>query len=286
MRKYIFLLVLLIGNVVLLDTMLADELVVYTQPTENYWQLWICNLTTNTYTQLTSSDYDKKTPAWSPSGEKILYRSGNGELYVYDIKGKEEEKILSDVQYCADPSWLTEQEILFTRYRTDTIDDSDIWLVNLKTKERKVLVSEPGLQFQPLFSKDGEKIVYVSALNPQSHQVFIKDLKSGKTKQITQIECYNFMPCFSPDRKSIAFVSNQTGNNEIYIIDIAGNNIKQLTNNSGIDTDPKWIDNNTIIYSSYINGKFQINKIDINSLELSALISRDVDCCNPDWIKK
>ncbi|MFC1643475.1 TolB family protein [Chlamydiota bacterium] len=273
----------LISFFVCTEMLFADEYVAYTQPTDDFWQVWMCNITTETHTQLTDSPFDKKTPVWSPDGSQILYRSSNGELYIFSLDKKTERKILETIQYCADPDWISEDEVLFTRFRTDVIDDSDIWLVNLKTGKTKVLVSAPGLQYQPTFSPDKENLIYVNALDNQNHQLFIKNLLKNKEKRLTRAVPYNFKPSYSPDGTKIVFVSDRAGNNDLYMMNMKNSSIKQLTTNQNIDTDPCWIDNEKIVYSSFQDNKFQINIFDLKTMQVKPVIIKNTDCTNPDW---
>jgi Tol biopolymer transport system component len=51
---------------------------------------------------------------------------------------------------------------------------------------------------------------------------------------------YNGHPVFSPDGNTIAFVTNRTGNMEIFTMSAKGQNLKNLTENKAIDTYPCW----------------------------------------------
>ncbi len=264
----------------------ADEQIVYSKLTDTYWQVWSYDAASDSHAQLTTTHSDKRNPVWSPDGNFVAYRTGNGELTKLDIETKKEEQILPDIQYLVDPQWLSADEILVSRRRTDALDDSDIWIVNIKTGEKKVLVSEPRLQLQPNMLKDRKKLVYVSSLKPGKHHLFLKDMESGKAKRLTQGDSFNFLPCFSPAGDKIAYVSDQTGDHELYLLDLNDNSLKRLTEHAGIDTHPKWINDKEIIYASYMNGKFQINKLNIDTLMVEELIVKETDCVDPDWINK
>jgi Tol biopolymer transport system component len=55
---------------------------------------------------------------------------------------------------------------------------------------------------------------------------------SGRT-QLTSLKATAFYPSISPDGNTIYFSSRDTGNFEVYSIDINGNNLQRLTNNIG-----------------------------------------------------
>jgi len=265
----------------------ADEKIVYSAPDNGFWQIWVYNLTTGEDVKLTESSQDKKNPVWSPDGKNILYRSGNGELFIIDVQSNFKKEILAKVKYCADPKWVSEDKLLLTRYRTDILDDSDIWLYSFKEEKPQVLVSDKSLQFQADLSADEKTLVYVSALNPDHHALYRKDLSSGETTKITAFseESFCFEPQISPDGSRVVFVSNQSGDNELYIIELANLKVEQLTNHQGIDTEPTWINDQEIAYCSYRKSKFQINRLNVTTKAEEIILNKDEDCTSPDYYR-
>ena len=45
---------------------------------------------------------------------------------------------------------------------------------------------------------------------------------------------------WSPDGRRIAFVSYRDGNDEVYVINVDGSGLRNLTRNPARDVDPKW----------------------------------------------
>ena len=283
MKKLIIFLVCIF--LLFFQTSYAAEKIAYSNLTGDYWQIWVLDVEQGEHQQVTNSFFDKRSPTFSPDGSKLLFRTANGELFILDLETKKEEQILSDIKYLVDPQWINGEEVLLTRYRTDVKDDSDIWLVNIETLEKKVLVSRQKLQYQPTMSKDGKKLIYVSSIDPLSHQLYLKDMGGNKAKLLTPEQGLSIMPCFSPDGKKVAFVSNKTSDNEIYLLDLEKNSVKQITKREGIDTHPVFLNDKEIIYTSYMDGLFQINKINVETLETKTLIRKETDCVEPDWTK-
>ncbi|MDY0131456.1 MAG: Tol-Pal system beta propeller repeat protein TolB [Desulforegulaceae bacterium] len=82
----------------------------------------------------------------------------------------------------------------------------------------------------------------------------------------------------------IAFVSNKTGNKELYICDFDGTNIKEITNNKSINISPSWsYDNSYLAYTSY---KRDIPEIFIKSLKgkKNYIVSKGRLSITPSWI--
>ena len=65
-------------------------------------------------------------------------------------------------------------------------------------------------------------------------------------------------------QSQVAFISSQSGHKELYIMDIDGANVRQLTRDSSISNAPSWSYNNkSIAYTSYKSGYPDVYVIDL-----------------------
>ena len=72
----------------------------------------------------------------------------------------------------------------------------------------------------------------------------------------------------------IAFMSNQTGNNELYIADYDGYDVRQVTNDKARKYSPNWSpDGSKIVYSSYRDGPHELYVLDLQTGETSKIDS-------------
>lgn len=80
-----------------------------------------------------------------------------------------------------------------------------------------------------------------------SNPMQITDAKKG----------FAFNPCWSPDGSRILFESFKKDKKDydLYVIDIDGNNLKQLTKNKSYDGTPYWTSDNYIYFTSDRGGK-------------------------------
>lgn len=63
-------------------------------------------------------------------------------------------------------------------------------------------------------------------------------------------------PSVSPDGKRILFDSDRTGNSELYLMDLDGNNLKRITNSAEHDNSPKWSpDGKHIVFARDLPGE-------------------------------
>ena len=83
-------------------------------------------------------------------------------------------------------------------------------------------------------SPDASQVVYtVSQINAEQDKeystIFLLDLGSGSTKQLTNGKARDGNPQWSADGKSIAFVSDRDGKQQLYLLPVDGGEARQLT---------------------------------------------------------
>src|SRR5262245_22767234 len=92
----------------------------------------------------------------------------------------------------------------------------------------------------PALSSDGKTLVF-SALdsNDRSH-IHTMSADGGAASQLTSGPFNDRSPRFSPDGRQVAFVSDRSGNADVWLVGIAGGEPKQITNDPADDVDPEW----------------------------------------------
>ena len=82
----------------------------------------------------------------------------------------------------------------------------------------------------------------------------------------------------------IAFVSNRTGNKEIYLIDFDGENVTQITHNGSINILPCWRpDGGKLYYTSYMKRNPDLYAIDLSSQKNYRVSYRPGINASPAW---
>ena len=97
----------------------------------------------------------------------------------------------------------------------------------------------------PQISPDGQKIAYtLTVYNMQSNKgntdIWICDIPSGETKQMTTTPGYDGTPRWSPDGKVLTFISNRCGLSQIFTLKIAGGEARQISNIATDVSDFAW----------------------------------------------
>ncbi len=111
-------------------------------------------------------------------------------------------------------------------------------------------VKYPASEVTPL---DPEVTVEPSTGEVGAFELFVANSGDlSNARQVTTLKSTSaHSPVFSPDGKQIAFVSDYTGNQDIFIVDLTANTTVQITEDVGIDRDPHWSpDGNSIVFAS------------------------------------
>lgn len=84
--------------------------------------------------------------------------------------------------------------------------------------------------------------------------------------------------------RGILFVSNQSGNHEIYLSDIQTGDRTNLSNNAASDLEPDWNKfSKKIVFSSNRDGNFEIYKMDLDGENQVRLTSTTGNAGSPKW---
>ncbi|MGD1047356.1 MAG: DPP IV N-terminal domain-containing protein, partial [Candidatus Krumholzibacteriaceae bacterium] len=125
------------------------------------------------------------SPAWSPDGKWVAYvsdKSGDCEIYLVDQMGKEKEKKLtSNGHFKTYIMWSPlSDKMLYTT------EENALYLLDKDGGDPKVIAkSENGDISSYSWSPDGAWIAYALPDRNRNADIYIYDVKTGKTHQIT-----------------------------------------------------------------------------------------------------
>ena len=240
--------------------------------------------------QLTVGDSDNYSPTFSPDGTQIAFasfRTDNGEIYLMDLNGRIRRRVTFTTDFNdSSPTFLTTPNYLF--YSSEPKASREVKVViqssgstpiyagfNLTHIHSKITRAVLPVSFGarvPRASPAGDQVVYESNTDGNL-ELYLLDLaginlaqltpEDIAPKRITFNETDDGSPTFFPDGKRIMFVSSRNEVNQLYTIDIDGQNETHFNPNRYDSYNPTVSpDGKTIAYVSARDGDWEIYLID------------------------
>jgi len=243
-------------------------------------QIWVMDTDGANPTQLTTQG-NNLIPACSPDGKKISFtsdRTGAPEIWVMDADGTN-QKQLTSTSISPDNSgynrmlldFFVRLEAMFFKLNataagvTNTFaswspdsrriafcstrgGDYAIWMMDADGSHPTRLTSPVGICFPfsnaPVFSPDGQKIVFWSGVNLGPGRIWVMNADGSDRKQLTDQspEINDDEPTWSADGSKILFDTDRPGSGGIgiWIMEPDGSNQRVLVTQTGIKSRPAW----------------------------------------------
>lgn len=242
--------------------------------------IWIYNPEKNTVENITDNPAQDIIPMWI--GDEIYFisdRDRTMNIFVYNTKTGKTDKVTD----------FTEYDVKFPNAHGNTIvfeNGGYIYLMDINTKKTEKVnitltsdniyargdIKDGADYLSSVFpSPDGKRIVFTAR-----GEVFNVPVDEGVTKNITRSPgAHDRQAQWSPDGKYIAYISDATGETELYMQNAAGGVPVQLTeNNDTYIRDFRWSPDAKLI--AYTDRNNRINLLDVGSRKVEILLQDSV----------
>ena len=172
--------------------------------------------------------------SWSSDGKSIVFQR-NGKLWIISNGNKQERLLLPDLTIITPVFSRDSKKIVFSALLEAGIN---IWELELASNSRRQLTYSTKWMLDPAVIPNGGL-----SIDQFSHQIDLIQLNTENMEEerLTFNNGDNYYGRFSQDGKKIVYQSNQTGNYEIWMIDLErGNNEINLSGNQAFDFRPDW----------------------------------------------
>lgn len=174
-------------------------------------------------------------------------------------------------------------QIAFTSLKGES---KEVHVMDYDGHNQRSVTANGGINKFPAWSFDNEKLAFVTTLpGTAKWELWVQGLQGGRTV-LPVPSSYVSSPAFSSDGKMIAFSGRRPERQdaEIYVADVDGVELRNLSNHPGIDTSPTWSPTaQQIAFISDRSGSPQLWVMDVDGSNVQRLMKEGGHCDSPDW---
>ncbi len=227
------------------------RLVVYASYRDDAIELRLLDLSTGTSRALVADGAVNLEPRWSPAGHRIAYTSSayQGRWHVFLVEVGDTGAAAAPVRISPDresglpryyygkvdqylsPTWSPDgKELLVVSNRGHIWGSGGFWRIEARPGggEREIRYEETTWKARPDWAPDGRRVVYASYLGRQWHQLWLMTADGGDPLQLTYGDYDAVAPRWSPQGDRIAYISNETGNTSLWVVDVPGGGRREI----------------------------------------------------------
>ncbi|MBN9888822.1 Tol-Pal system beta propeller repeat protein TolB [Salipiger abyssi] len=248
--------------------------------TSDGWRRLAHKVADQVYSRLTGETgyFDSRVVFVSESGPKDERAK---RLAIMDYDG-------ANVQYLTDSRAIVlaprfspnGDRVLYTSYETG---EPRVHVLNVGSVQSQILQSGGGvMSFAPRFSPDGSRVVY-SVTSGSNTDIYMRDIASGATQQLTFTPAIETAPSFSPDGSRIVFESDRSGTQQLYVMPSGGGEATRISFGQGRYGTPVWSPRGDLIaFTKQNQGRFHIGVMRTDGSEERLLTASRLDE-GPTW---
>jgi len=232
-------------------------------------------------------------------GDLVVKRSGpQVQLRMYDL---DVNRLIATKSYPLSEQWrwLAHQmadEVIKLLTPDDGINRTRLAFsraVSRETKELCVadydgegmvqLTNSGGLKLFPDWAPSGAALAYCT-YGSKTLDIHTYGVGTGKSVLVSARSGLNTTPAFAPDGRTVVASLGLDGNQEIYLMDPNGKNLRRLTNSKGIDISPCWSPNGRqIAFVSDRTGSPQVYVMNADGTDVHRLTFEGSYNTSPAW---
>ena len=200
-------------------------------------------------TPLAAPPHAYVTPRLSPDGQRVLLGVADSAEHVwsYDLSAGTLTQLTFEGANRT-PIWSHDgQRVIFASNRHGALNLFALPAAADGPAER--LTTADALQLAGSWSPDGERLAFMEQHPSTGRDIWLR-WRNGEREGFATSDADESAPRFSPDGRWIAYVSNESGQSEVYVRSANGQGARRVSNEGGAE--PVWRrDGSALFYRSY-----------------------------------
>jgi serine/threonine-protein kinase len=209
----------------------------------------------------------------SPDGQRTALEiqgdDGDYDIWIYEVERGGSQVLLTTEGNNRFPAWSPDGEWVF--FASDRGDNSDIW----KRRADRSLAAELVLDMEaPVLptsiSTDGEMLLFGSGVAPNFDVGMLALDTDQEPEMIVATAAEEELGSFSPDGRFFAFMSNETGQEEVYVREVASGRTFPVSTSTRGGAVPRWSrDGREIYYVSVTSPGILVAEVEMEPFSAS-----------------
>ena len=237
-----------------------------------------------------------------PSGRIAFFAEYDGgagppsrwEIYSLDVATGEVDRLTHNRRGDFDVSWSPSgSQLAFARYTgrgvSPRLPNADIFVMSFGGTVVRI-TDTLRIEAEPAISPDGSKIAFTrwgyDAYPPRA-EIWVMDSDGSNARRLTDSRPWGAgNAAWSPDGSQIAFVSDRSGDPDLYVMDADGTDVRLLAASDGWEEDPKWSPDGTTIAYARTGGagnRGGIFLVEVESGDVTRMTATEDVASNPSW---
>ncbi|MBC8400426.1 MAG: PD40 domain-containing protein [Candidatus Marinimicrobia bacterium] len=270
-------------------------LITFTSNRDGNNEVYVMNPDGSNQTNLSNNSAGDLYPTLSPGGTQIVFnsdRDGDQEIYRMDIDGSNLVQLTNNSFNDQGPVFSPDaSKIAYYNYE---FGRTEVFVMDADGTNKTRLTGNSGYvgwNYGAVWSPDGSRIAFRSDRGSNSN-IWLMDAADGANlvNLTNSSPTWEEGPSWSPDGNSIAFHSQSSlsaGDNKVWVINVDGSNLTQLTASSSdyVDYSPCWSpDGSQIAFTSNRNGNSEIFIMDSDgSNQVNITSNTGINDWRPWW---
>jgi TolB protein len=204
------------------------------------WDVWIYDLRTTMWTQVTQNPGDDFEAKWSPDSSMLVFcstRTGQKDVWTVDLKTGAEKQLTFSTEDDEYPGWSPDgKDIVYTG---GPWGHRDFWIISATGGTPRRVSRESGTAGACAFEPSGKTLI-CHRYDSGTGDIFRMRVVDGEVTLLTNDWPWDYKPNTSPDNQTIAFSRAEEGPSRIWLMPANGGQAQQLTNTPDDDRWPTW----------------------------------------------